>query len=101
VELRYSFEWDPTKARQNIRKHTISFERAATVFRDPNQISIYNQEHSNDEDRWITLGLSQDGTLLVVVHTFSQTSQSNAGIRIISARRATRAEVRHYEEFGI
>jgi uncharacterized DUF497 family protein len=98
--LRYSFEWDAIKARQNIRKHTVSFERAATVFRDPNQISIYDQEHSEDEDRWITLGLSQDGILLVVVHTFSQSSKSSASIRIISARRATRAEMRHYEEFG-
>jgi uncharacterized DUF497 family protein len=56
--LRYNFDWDPSKAQQNIQKHTVSFERAATVFRDPNQISIYDEAHSDDEDRWITLGLS-------------------------------------------
>jgi len=99
--LRYNFDWDPSKAQQNIRKHTVSFERAATVFRDPNQISIYDEAHSDDEDRWITLGLSQDGNLLVVVHTFLQTSESSVSIRIISARKATRAEVRNYEEYGI
>lgn len=99
--MRYNFDWDPSKAQQNIRKHTVSFERAATVFRDPNQISIYDEAHSDDEDRWITLGLSQEGNLLVVVHTFLQTSESSVSIRIISARKATRAEVRNYEEYGI
>ena len=51
--MRYNFEWDLAKAKQNSRKHKVSFERATTVFRDPNQISIFDEDHSNDEDRWI------------------------------------------------
>ena len=98
--MHYYFEWDPAKARQNIQKHRVSFERAATVFRDPNQISVYDEEHSDNEDRWITLGLSQDGTPIVVVHTFQQMGESSASIRIISARRATRSEIKQYEGFG-
>jgi hypothetical protein len=98
-KVQYSFEWDPEKARQNVQKHRISFERAATIFRDPNQISIYDDEHSSDEDRWVTLGLSQDGVVLVAVHTFQEIRESAFRVRIISARRATRSEIRHYEEY--
>ena len=54
--MRYEFDWDPVKERQNIRKHHVSFRQAATVFRDPNQLSIYDEEHSEEEDRWITMG---------------------------------------------
>ena len=61
--MRYNFEWDPAKAKQNIRRHKVSFERATTVFRDPNQISIFDENHSNDEDRWMTLGLDRNGVL--------------------------------------
>ena len=56
----YIFEWDPDKAQQNKKKHGISFEQAATVFTDPNAISLYDTGHSKDEDRWITLGLSEN-----------------------------------------
>ncbi len=55
--MRYRFEWDPAKEKANIHKHKVSFRKAATVFRDPNQLSIYDQEHSEDEDRWITMGI--------------------------------------------
>jgi uncharacterized DUF497 family protein len=52
---RYIFEWDSQKARENLRKHRISFERAATIFRDPQALSIFDTDHSENEDRWITL----------------------------------------------
>jgi len=55
-KLQYNFEWDPYKAKQNLRKHKMSFERAAEAFLDPLAISIYDDEHSLDEDRWITIG---------------------------------------------
>jgi len=70
--LRYNFEWDPKKAKTNRTKHKVSFELAATVFKDPRAISRYDDEHSGDEDRWITLGIASNGHLLVVHHTFVQ-----------------------------
>jgi len=63
--LRYNFDWDPAKEKQNIRKHKVAFRRAATVFRDPNQLSIYDGEHSEGEDRWITIGIDSGGILRV------------------------------------
>jgi uncharacterized DUF497 family protein len=96
--LRYSFEWDPPKAKQNIRKHKVSFQRAATVFRDPNAISIFDEEHSQQEDRWITLGRDTGGILLLVSHIFRRMDGSSCTIRIFSARKATKRETRQYEE---
>ena len=57
----YNFEWDPTKAQINLNKHKISFEKATTIFHDSNAISIYDEEHSYEEERWITMGLDRDG----------------------------------------
>ena len=96
--MRYDFEWDPRKATANYRKHKVSFERAAICFRDPNLLSIPDEEHSESEERWITMGLDENGILLVFVHTFQKVSASSARIRIISARKATKKEARHYEE---
>ena len=96
--MRYNFEWDPAKARQNNRRHKVSFERATTVFHDPNQISIFDENHSDDEERWVTLGLDRNGVLLVVIHTFGQANRSDTNIRIISARKASRTEIKQYEE---
>jgi uncharacterized DUF497 family protein len=96
--MNYSFEWDPVKERVNQRKHDVSFERAATVFRDPNHISIYDDDHSEVEDRWLTLGLDSSGTLTVVMHTYDERGPNDATIRVISARKATRNEARQYEE---
>jgi uncharacterized DUF497 family protein len=84
--LRYRFDWDPAKERANISKHRVSFRRAATVFRDSNQLSIYDKEHSEHEDRWITLGIDGGGVLRVVVHTFEQIADELCDIRIISAK---------------
>lgn len=94
--MHYRFEWDQTKARASLAKHGVSFEEAATVFRDPQMVSVYNGEHSDTEDRWATLGISGIGRLLVVCHTFHAASGEWATIRIISSRRATRQETRQY-----
>ena len=78
VAPEYIFVWDPDKAGRNQKKHRIGFEPAATVFKDPRAISIYDIEHSRQEDRWITLGLSADHGLLVVCHTFEWVDPSVA-----------------------
>ena len=99
--MRYNFDWDPVKENQNIRKHKVAFRRAATVFRDPNQLSIYDEEHSEDEDRWITVGIDSGGILRIVIHTFEQIDENLCEIRIISARKATIAETNQYREGNI
>ncbi len=86
------FEWDEDKAKQNIRKHGVSFEEAATVFGDPFSITIYDPLHSREEDRFVILGMSNKNRLLVVIHT-----ERGDRIRIISARKATKKERRQYE----
>ena len=78
------------KARSNLRDHKVSFERASQVFLDPNMLSIEDEEHSADEDRWITLGIDKSGVLLVVCHTFREVDPVNCNIRLISARKPTR-----------
>ncbi len=70
--MRYEFEWDPKKAKRNVEKHRLSFERAASLFNDPGAISIFDEEHSDKDERWITLGRDRTGTLIVVCHTFQQ-----------------------------
>jgi len=87
------FEWDPVKAETNLRKHSVAFKEAATVFRDPLSITVYNPDHSNDEDRFITFGFSAAGRLLMVAHT-----DRKGRIRVISARELSRAEQTAYEE---
>jgi uncharacterized protein len=96
--LRYTFEWDPTKAKENQRKHKVSFERAAEVFRDPLAISIFDEEHSEEEDRWVTIGKDSHESVLVLIHTFSRIATEACTIRIISARKANRKESRQYEQ---
>jgi uncharacterized DUF497 family protein len=87
------FAWDPRKARRNLRKHGIDFDEASTVFADTLSITIPDPDHSEDEERWVTMGLSNRQRLLVVVHT-----EEEETIRIISARTADRLERRKYEE---
>jgi uncharacterized DUF497 family protein len=95
--FQYEFEWDPVKARQNLRKHQVAFERAATIFLDPDALSEFDEEESIDEDRWITLGLDRTGVLLVVFHTYREETEASARIRLISARKPTKNEARQYE----
>lgn len=93
----YEFEWDPVKAKHNLRKHNVAFERAATVFLDPDAKSTLDEPESSDEDRWITLGLDRTGVLLVVCHTYREETKTSARIRLISARKPTRREANQYE----
>lgn len=89
--------WDPVKAVANLAKHSVSFAQAATVLTDPLALTVFDAAHSQDEDRWFTLGMSSDGRLLAVAHTFVPTRPDSALVRIISAREATRRERRQYE----
>ncbi len=93
----YHFEWDATKAASNHHKHGISFDLAATVFRDPLMLSIPDEEHSETEDRWITMGQAENSKILLVVHTYLEISDNAANVRMISARQATKLEQRQYE----
>jgi uncharacterized DUF497 family protein len=77
-------------------KHGINFEIAATVFNDREAISLFDQKHSTDEERWITLGLDNRGQLLVVCHTWRGTESGAASCRIISARKAGKKEAGQY-----
>ena len=87
------FEWDDAKARTNFKKHAVSFEESTTVFGDPGEITIHDPTHSIEEDRFISIGHSYRGRVLVVVYT-----DRRDNIRIISARLATRKEKENYEE---
>ena len=91
TELR--FEWDPAKAAANIKKHGIAFDEAKSVFADERAKLIADPQHSDDEDRFVLLGLSTKLKLLVVCHCYR--SKSNT-IRIISARKATAVESLQY-----
>jgi len=92
----YRFAWDPEKAADNRRKHGVTFELAATVFRDPLALSLYDEEHSETEERWLTLGLDENGALLVVSHTFEELAADEALMRVIAARQATAREREQY-----
>jgi uncharacterized protein len=94
--LEYEFEWDPEKARLNLRKHRVSFEHGATLFLDPRAISIPDEEHCDDEERWATMGLDASGALLVIVHTFEEVAGTRCRVRLISARKATGKEMAQY-----
>lgn len=87
------FEWDEAKGRENIRKHGISFEEAQTVFLDENAVRFFDPDHSEDEDRFIMLGMSFELRVLVVCHCHRE---SDTVIRIISARKADRREENSY-----
>jgi uncharacterized protein len=88
------FEWDPDKARSNLRKHRVSFEEAATALKDPMAATGRDPDHSVGEERFITFGVSERGRLLVVAHT-----EEDETLRIISARLASKGERKIYEEF--
>ena len=93
----FTFEWDPLKAASNYKKHGIAFERAATVFNDPKALTIFDEEYNRDEDRWVTLGLDVSMFLVVVYHTYREKGGHAAHIRIISARKATKKEIKQYQ----
>jgi uncharacterized DUF497 family protein len=87
------FEWDDAKAESNERKHGVAFSEALTLFGDPLSVTGYDPRHADDEDRFLTMGVSVDGRLLVVSHT-----DRGDTVRVISAREATRRERKDYED---
>jgi len=91
--VKLTFEWDSEKARQNLSKHGVSFEEASTVFDDPLSLTVPDRRHSVQERRFVIIGSSAAGRLLVVVHT-----DSGQTVRVISARSATKRERKEYEE---
>lgn len=93
----YEFDWDDNKAAINLGKHGVDFREAMTVMLDRLAMTFFDAEHSLDEERWISVGRSSEGSLLLAVHTFTATGPSSALVRIISARAATRNERQQYE----
>ena len=91
--MNLTFEWDEEKAKENFRKHKISFEEAKSVFNDPFSITIFDPLHSSGEHRYIDIGCSSKERTLVVVYT-----ERRSNIRIISSRIATKSERRIYEK---
>jgi len=91
-----AFLWDDRKARENLRKHGIPFEEAATAFSDENARLMYDPEHSGKEDRFVLLGFSSKLRILIVCHVYRQDEKE---IRIISARKADRDERKQYGKF--
>jgi uncharacterized protein len=88
-----NFDWNENKAAANQSKHGVSFEEAKTVFDDPLYVDFYDPDHSDEEDRYIIVGESRRGRLLIVSYT-----ERGDGIRLISAREVTRREREVYEE---
>jgi hypothetical protein len=87
-----AFEWDDEKVQSNLKKHGVSFDEAATIFNDPRIATISDPDHSEDEERYISIGMSVIMRLLSVIHTFRKER-----IRLISARKATKTEKKNYE----
>ena len=88
-----NFEWDPAKEARNIKKHNVSFKEAVTILGNPLSITIHDPDHSEDEDRYLTVGCSSKGGFLIVAHT-----ERGDNIRIINARKLTKSEKKSYEE---
>jgi len=95
--LQYNVEWDPLKARTNLKKHGVGFELAPSIFLDPRALTIFDDEHSEHEERWITMGIAKNGALLVLCHTFVEEAENNVRIRVFSVRKATRSEIKSYK----
>jgi len=91
------FEWDRKKENINITKHGVTFEQASYVFADPFALNRFDEEHSEDEERWVLLGKSLNQTILLVAHTFRD-NDGKEFVRIISARKATKKEEKSYKE---
>jgi len=98
--MQYNFEWDPNKAKSNVKKHGVQFELAANVFKDLLMLTLFDEAYSEgDEERWNTLGKVNHSMYVVVCHTYLDERNDTVTIRIISARPATKAEIRQYKEY--
>ena len=94
----FQFEWDEIKANTNVRKHSVSFELARTVFNDPRLLTVADLEHSENEERWFSIGYATNGSILSVVYLWSDADPAVTKIRLISARNASQTEIRYYQE---
>jgi uncharacterized protein len=95
-ERQFQFEWDLVKDIANLRKHGVTFELAATIFVDPHLVSIPDLEHSDAEERWFSIGCASNGKMLSVVYLWWESGPETTRVRLISARSATRNEIRRY-----
>ena len=96
--MQYNFEWGPVKAQTNATKHGVTFEQATATFNDPMALTIFDEDNSsNDEGLWIRLGQTNGQHYLVVVHTYRDQKNDTVTIRLISARPATKHEIKQYE----
>ena len=96
--FRLRFDWDSGKAKANLAKHGVDFVVASSSLLDPLATTVFDDEHSEKEERWVTIGVARNGMHFVLVHTWQPTGQNSATARIISARRAVRAEILEYQE---
>lgn len=92
------FEWNKNKARENLRKHKVSFDEAKTIFADALIITFPDDFHSDKENRFISIGISINNRILLVVHTEQDKAENTIIIRIISCRKATASEREIYEQ---
>ncbi|MDQ2776189.1 MAG: BrnT family toxin [Acidobacteriota bacterium] len=97
-DRQFEFEWDDVKAVANARKHGVSFDNARTVFKDPLLLTVADLDHSENEERWFSVGRADNGSVLSVAYLWFEAEPSITKIRVISARKATRTEMRQYEE---
>lgn len=95
--MKLEIAWDSVKAQSNLAKHGVSFAEAAEVLIDPLALTVFDTAHSENEERWFTLGRSEKGKLLAVAHTYRTAGAASVQVRIISAREATRREREQYE----
>jgi len=91
------FTWDEKKDTVNMRKHKIDFSEACFIFADKYLLTLFDDKHSMEEDRWITMGQTPNGKILVVVHTYRHVEGEEL-IRLISARKASKREIKKYFE---
>lgn len=97
--MNYNFIWDVNKAKSNYFKHMVSFKLAATVFKDPNALSLYDYEHVDFDDRWITIGKAVNGQIILLEHGFNYNDDLNIEICIYSASKVTKKDIKFYKNF--
>ena len=96
--MKQIYEWDKNKAKINLAKHKVSFEEGETIFDDPFLITYFDEQHSNHEERLISIGMSRNARILLVVHVEKLEAINFTLIRIVSCRKATPSERKLYEE---
>ena len=96
--MKLIFEWDAQKSRANVKKHKVNFDESKTIFGDPHLVTYFDDFHSDDEERYISIGYSVQNRILLAVHTEHEETENTLIIRIISSRKVTPMERKYYEE---